>query len=72
MDIEYRMREDKVADEDGVLHTVYGFEVWRNGEAIRVIPDVCCTRERAEYYLGLFNELGLSLWHLDDIIEEIV
>ena len=72
MKVEYRMREDKVADEDGVLHTVYGFEAWCNGEAIRVIPDVCCTRERAEYYLRLFNELGLSLLHLDDVIEEIV
>ena len=72
MNIEYRMREDMVADEEGVLHRVYGFEAWRDGKAIRVIPDVCCTRDRAEYYLKLFNALGLSLLHLDDVIEEIL
>lgn len=72
MNCDYRMREDQVADEDGVLHTVYGIEAWVGSELIRAVPDVFCEKPKAEYYIGLFNELGLSILHLDDVIDDIL
>ena len=72
MKCEYRIREDCVADEDGVLHTVYGVEAFENGELLRAIPDVFCEKSNAERYIEMFNDLELSLLHLDDVIEDIV
>ena len=72
MECKYRMRKDEIADEEGVLHTVYGVEAWRRGEMVRCIPDVFFKKERAEHYIGLFNKLELRLIHLDDVIEEIL
>ncbi len=72
MECKYRMREDEIKDEDGVLHTVYGVDVLSRGELVRSVPDVFFEKERAEYYIGLFNTLGLRPIQLDDVLEEIL
>ena len=69
---DYQMREDKIYDEEGNIHTVYGVVAIEQGSIIRSVSDVFKDKTDAEYYIGLFNSLQLSLCHLDDIIEEIL
>jgi hypothetical protein len=72
MKIRYGLIRDKVTDEDGELRTVYGIEVKKEGRVLRTVSDVFTEKETAEYYIGLFNTLGLSPIHLDDVLEDIL
>ncbi|MBR2474157.1 MAG: hypothetical protein IKB51_03915 [Clostridia bacterium] len=72
MKCDYRMREDRITDEEGIQHTVYGVEAWSKNELVRSVPDVFFDRALAEHYIGLFNSLDLRLCHLDDVIEDVL
>ena len=68
----YVIRQDVVADEEGTEYTVWGVDLFENGALLESVPDVFFEREKAEYYIGLFNELELDPIHLYDVIEDIL
>ena len=68
----YVIRQDVVADEEGTEYTVWGVDLFENGTLLESVPDVFFEREKADYYIGLFNELELDPVHLYDVIEDIL
>lgn len=66
----YRIRTDRIEDEENTLHTVYGIEVLENGKLLKAIPDVFTNSERAENFIALLNSEKLELIHLPDVIED--
>lgn len=73
MKITYRLRTDSVCDEDGILHTVYGIEAFaRNKHRVTYIADIFFDKQKAEDFIGLCNDLKLSLIHLSDVIEDVL
>lgn len=57
---------------EGKPYIAYGILVLSNNTPIRYIPDVFLDKNYAFKYISLFNNLGLSPIHLDDVIEDIV
>lgn len=73
MKITYRLRTDKVCDEKGVLHIVYGIEAFaKNKHKIASVADVFFDKQKAENFIKLCNDLKLSLVHLPDVIEDVL
>ena len=73
MKITYCLRTDKVFDEDGVLHTVYGIEAFtKSKHKVASVADVFFNKQKAEDFIRLCNELKLSLVHLPDVIEDVL
>ena len=73
MKITYCLKTDKVFDEDGVLHTVYGIEaVAKNKHKVASIADVFLNKQKAENFIKLCNDHKLSLIHLPDVIEDVL
>ena len=73
MKITYRLRIDKVCDEEGVLHTVYGIEAFaRSQHKIASIADVFFDKQEAEAFIKLCNDRKLGLINLPDVIEEVL
>ncbi|MGM9647800.1 MAG: DUF6514 family protein [Eubacteriales bacterium] len=69
----YRVREDRLRDEEGVEHKVYGIEVLSEaGELLPeyTIPDLFCQREPAEGLASLCTELQLEPIHLAAVAED--
>ena len=67
----YCMRKDKVHDERQNEHTTYGIEaIDSDGETVRSFPDVFFDRQRAERFVRICNEGGLSSVHLPDVLED--
>lgn len=72
MKITYCLRTDKVCDEEGMLHTVYGIEAFaRNKYVVASIADVFFDKQKAKYFIKLCNDLNLDLVHLPDVIEDV-
>ena len=73
MEIIYRLKTDKVYDEEGFLHTVYGIEAL-NAENLIVasVADVFFDKAKATEFITLCNALKLSLIHLPEVIEDIL
>ena len=70
MSYDYRICESKISDDDNELHTVYGIELYCNGELIKAYNDVFFEKEKAETLTYLCNALGLSPLHFPDVIED--
>lgn len=69
--VTYRMRKGIVQDEERKVHTVYGVEaVGGGGEILLKFSDVFFDRKRAERFVGLCNDGGLSLIHFPDAVED--
>lgn len=72
----YDVREDSITDEDGKIRPTFGVDVLEGSTEgvrfIRSIRDVFLSRSEAERFVGLCNSLGLSLIHLDDVIEDAI
>ncbi len=67
----YIIRMDKSYDEDGKEYNVYGIDaIDLNGNTVMSIPDVFFDRTRAEVFVKLCNDNGLSLVHLNDVVED--
>ncbi|MBQ7828432.1 MAG: hypothetical protein IJX47_07260 [Clostridia bacterium] len=69
----YRVREDRITDEEGVWHTVYGIEVLtETGEPLSeyAISDLFCSREQAEELASLCTKLELDPIHLTAVAED--
>lgn len=73
MKITYRLRTDKVRNEEGVSHIVYGIEGFaRNKHKVVSVADVFFDKQKAENFIKLCSDLKLSLVHLPDVIEYIL
>ena len=72
MKYEYRVRTDVVFDEDENPHTVYGVDLFVNGEVKRSVPDVFFEKGRADEFVGACNTLHLRPMHLDDAVEDAI
>lgn len=69
--VTYRMRKGIVQDEERKVHTVYGVEaVGAGGEILLKFSDVFFDRKRAECFVCLCNDGGLSLIHFPDAVED--
>lgn len=69
----YRVREDSVPDETGVLHTVYGIEVLtQKGDLLPAytLPDLFDRFDRANELARLCTKLELEPIHLFDVAED--
>lgn len=63
----YKLRIDKVQDEQRRTHTVYGIDVF---ECIQSAPDIFTDGQRAKQLVSLCNRLQLAPIHLHDVIED--
>ncbi len=71
MDYFYRMRTDKIYDEDGTEFTVYGIEAVENsGTVLRSVPDIFFDIEKAKDFVDLCNSCEISLIHLPDMVDD--
>lgn len=72
----YDVREDSITDEDGRIRPTFGVNVLDGNSdgitVVRSVRDVFLCRSEAERFVGLCNSLGLSLIHLDDVIEDAI
>ena len=67
----YCMRKDIIHDEEKKEYVVYGIEVISHkGKLLLSFPDVFFDRKKAEHFVKLCNEAGLSLIHLPCAIED--
>ena len=66
----YKMRTDKIFDEDDNLLVVYGIELYEDTAIIKSIPDISFDRDYIEHLVMLCNTEALSPIHLMDIIED--
>ncbi|MBQ8551529.1 MAG: hypothetical protein IJ428_01810 [Clostridia bacterium] len=70
----YRIKADTILDELGHEHTVYGIAIYQNGKAFpeRIIGDIFCERDAAEWFVGLCNDLELCPEQLDDAVADVI
>lgn len=71
MTFTYCVRKDTIRDEERKDHTVYGIEaVDSKGEILSSFSDLFFDRQKAESFVRLCNESGLSLIHLSGAVED--
>lgn len=70
----YKLRTDVIIDEYGKEHTVYGIELYSDGDPTPryTVRDVFYEREKAEYFIFLCNSIGLSPEHIDEAVADAV
>lgn len=72
----YTVRTDKIKDEDGEIHTVYGINLYVGNALIKEIPDIFFRPESANEFIFLCNKLKLDeeklLYLIDFILGRIV
>lgn len=69
----YCMRKDTVHDEKEHMYTVYGIDAISDaGETFSSFPDVFFDEQKAERFVRLCNEGGLSLLHFANAVEDAV
>ena len=67
----YRLTKDIIRDEERKAYTVYGIEaVNSDGEILSGFSDVFFDRQKAERFVALCNNAGLSFLHLEDAVED--
>lgn len=65
----YTLRNDKILDEQGTPHTVYGVNVPTEQIAVK---DLFYHKAEAKAFVKKCNELDLSPLHLPDVIDDIL
>ena len=69
----YCMRKDTVHDEKENAYTVYGIDaISAAGETLSSFPDLFFDEQKAEHFVRLCNEGGLSLLHFANAVEDAV
>lgn len=70
----YKLRTDKIKDENGSSYTVYGFDaVFADGtENTVTYPDIFFERERAEKLVKLLNESDVDKRQIPEIVNDAV
>lgn len=63
----YKLRIDKVKDEQNRTHDVYGVDVFQR---VQSVPDIFTDDQSAERFVNLCNRLQLAPIHLNDVIED--
>lgn len=67
----YRLRTDKMQDEDGEEYIAYGIEaVDSDGKILEWAPDIFFDRQKAENLVILCIEEKLEVIHLMDVAED--
>lgn len=67
----YRVRQDFIVSEEGAVCPVYGIEAYScSGRLLQSVPDIFCSRSRAETLAALCNAGKLALSHLPCVIED--
>lgn len=74
MRYEYRIKADIIRDEQDTEHEVYGIAAYDTdtNTPIRIIGDIFCEREAAEWFISLCNRLELSVEQLDEAVEDVI
>ncbi len=65
----YKLRIDKVQDEQKRMHAVYGVDVFQR---VQSVPDIFTDGQSAEQFVNLCNQLQLAPIHLRDVIEDVL
>ncbi len=74
MKYSYRISTDTIIDEVGVPHMVYGIAIYQGDSSTpeRVIGDIFCERDAAEWFVTLCNNLELCPEQLDDAVSDVI
>ena len=74
IDVKYQLRRDTKLDCNGCSYITYGIDVIGNhGKCvIQSLVDISTDFEKINANVNLFNELGLSLLHLSDVINDLL
>lgn len=71
MNYSYYLKENKISDELGEKHTVYGIEaISKTGDVLQSFADIFFDRKKAERLVTLCNDGELSLLHFADAVED--
>ncbi len=70
--ITYSVRTDTISDENNISHTVYGIDVYRNGQIIKSIPNICCDYDAMANLAILWNSMDVDVTHINDVIEDSI
>ena len=69
----YCLRQDTICDEEKTEYLSYGVEaVGSEGEILSSYSDLFFDRQKAERFVNLCNESGLSLVHLSYAVEDAI
>lgn len=69
----YRIREDRIKDESGNVHIVYGIEaVDTAGHVLLAFPDVFFDQMKAEQLVDSCNINEVELIHLADVVTDAI
>lgn len=70
--IKYELRKDRFKNEDGILYTSYGINVYENNTLIKAIKDITTDEEALMALVYKCNSLKASKLHINDIIEDFL
>ena len=68
----YRLKTNKMLDEEHHTHTVYGIEAWCGETYIHSVKDVFFEKRQAEDFISLCNQSDLYEEHLIDVITDVL
>ncbi len=68
----YKIQPGTAYDEDGNTHTVYGIDLFADGEILNSLPDIFFDKQKAEELAYLCNSLSLSPKHFFDVAEDAI
>lgn len=68
----YKIQPGTAYDEDGNTHTVYGIDLFADGEILNSLPDIFFNKQKAKELVALCNTLDLSPLHLIDVVEDAI
>lgn len=73
MNYTYRIRKDKIFDENNIPYTVYGIEAYDlSGRLLESISDIVFDRNEMEAFINCCNAKEISLLHLLENIEDLI
>ena len=69
--VRYEVRTDRVTDEEGSVHLVYGVSAYgEKGRLLQSVPNVFCDLAMATDFVDACNRFQLCPIHLMDVIED--
>ena len=70
----YRLRSDKLFNEDTGNYTTYGIDVFdsQSDMLLRSVSDISLEKSAVQLLVSQCNKLCLDIIHLDDVIEDFL
>lgn len=68
----YKLRCDRLKDEDNGIYTSFGIDVFQYNTPIRSVKDVSVNKDNLQKLISLLNRLQPDPVHIDDIIQDFL